>query len=646
MLKFFDWIKYPVALVLRRAYKIHHARRRIPGLLIRAALGPINAILAILPVLLSIFRRAVIFSSRGLPSGLRLVMYYITVPFFMNAMQTRMYLRPGWRLENFFLRLKEKNIRYVILRWFDDLPAITVGEDIDILIDDLDLKDLAEFLTTFPSGQAFDIYSLTGIENTTFNSLPYYPPDIAGKILDSRIWLKGIYAIPDDRHYFLSLAYHAVYHKGRSSGLKNGNETLIGTPDHNYAAILQDLSIKTGIQVDLSLLGLHELLQQNGWAPNVDMLRKLSQKNDWIADFLQDIAAPHGNDDEGEFMVFVLREWLIQNNMLDFTLEKLKEKNLDILSVWVLNDQEKEKAKRSLRGGKWDKGPYPISGGDPACLVACFDYQPRPVKENQKRSHPFVRNQNVFIKNLIRDEINSGRLWFGWVNCIHTADDEFEAWDYIRQVSPQREVELGREVRQRREAYCTDFPVIKRFISNNTRAKIELIDYHGQKAVKKTFKPGFEKFCEREVFACQYLGSKVDTIPEMFESGPNYLITRWYENILEDVSDLKRYSLIAPYGQKIVDTMRAFFQEGYALIGFYPGNVILTPNGEIKIIDFEFLYKYPAPPRSFMEAYEIAGLPKDFDGDLPRDMTRGEKGYTYTNTWRFVLGPLKKYLSP
>ena len=81
--------------------------------------------------------------------------------------------------------------------------------------------------------------------------------------------------------------------------------------------------------------------------------------------------------------------------------------------------------------------------------------------------------------------------------------------------------------------------------------------------------------------------------------------------------------------------MRCFYENGYAIIGFYPGNLIITPEGELKIIDFEFIYKYQSVPSEFRLSYDLVGIPTDFDGDLPRGTTG--KSHTYENTWRDFL---------
>ena len=109
--------------------------------------------------------------------------------------------------------------------------------------------------------------------------------------------------------------------------------------------------------------------------------------------------------------------------------------------------------------------------------------------------------KNVYLKNDIRDRINAEIPFFKQMNCIHSADNEREAWEYIRLVIPEQEESLHAEVKMRRSIYKTQYPVHHLFASNRTRAKIECIDYHGQKAVKKTFKLGMERFFEREKFS-------------------------------------------------------------------------------------------------------------------------------------------------
>src|SRR3989304_6908853 len=48
----------------------------------------------------------------------------------------RRYLSPFVGMEDFFLNLNKKKIKYCILRWFEKLPNIDLKEDWDILVDD------------------------------------------------------------------------------------------------------------------------------------------------------------------------------------------------------------------------------------------------------------------------------------------------------------------------------------------------------------------------------------------------------------------------------------------------------------------------------------------------------------------------------
>jgi hypothetical protein len=60
--------------------------------------------------------------------------------------KTRRYLRPGVTLEALFDELNRRGVRYAVLRWFETLPSVGPGEDVDILVADEDLPHLRPFL--------------------------------------------------------------------------------------------------------------------------------------------------------------------------------------------------------------------------------------------------------------------------------------------------------------------------------------------------------------------------------------------------------------------------------------------------------------------------------------------------------------------
>ena len=328
----------------------------------------------------------------------------------------------------------------------------------------------------------------------------------------------------------------------------------------------------------------------------------------------------------------------MRHNKLEVIVSKLREARLDVLMTIILDPAQIQSASTAIRGGKWDKGPYPVSGGPPAAMIVCYDYHPKPPSSAVLKTHPYVKNENVLVKHAIRDYLNQEMLLFFHTNCIHSADDEAEAWLYLENVLPSRVDQIRREVYARRDAYKTGYPVLHLYDSIRSRAKIELIEFRGQRAVKKTFKVGMERFAEREAFAYRTFSRLISTVPPLLEQGPNYVIIPWFENLLEGVTSVERHTLIRSHADSVLQSMRTVFEQGYALIGFHPGNLLITPENDLKLIDFEFLYEYESRPETFSESYDIVGIPRDFDGDLPRGLP--DEGHTFANTWLPIFGDI------
>jgi hypothetical protein len=115
--------------------------------------------------------------------------------------------------------LQTAGVRHAVLRWFESLPQVAPGEDLDILVDDASLDQVRAMLDDGPGIQPVDIYSVTGLPGADFRSMPYFPPYLAEELLDRAIIHRGLCRVPAPREHFLSLAYHALYHKGGDSGI-------------------------------------------------------------------------------------------------------------------------------------------------------------------------------------------------------------------------------------------------------------------------------------------------------------------------------------------------------------------------------------------------------------------------------------------
>src|SRR4051794_3859061 len=135
--------------------------------------------------------------------------------------------------------LTEAEVRYVVLRWFDDLPNLPPGEDLDLLIDDADLPMVDRIFADRPGTEPCDVYTVTGLPRSDLHGMAYLPPDLAAATLRDAVVMPGGFRVPAPEHAFLTLAYHAAYHKGPGCGLPSDAGSPAGEAiDHDYASAL------------------------------------------------------------------------------------------------------------------------------------------------------------------------------------------------------------------------------------------------------------------------------------------------------------------------------------------------------------------------------------------------------------------------
>ncbi|MCT8140152.1 glycosyltransferase [Anaerobacillus sp. CMMVII] len=164
-----------------------------------------------------------------------------TLKLLNECLNTMRYLNPDISVQDFFKLLDEKGIKYVVLRWYDELLYSTAEiKDVDILVDDKDVYKLSKyFLPYYKEGAIpFDVYTPTPTPNNHFAGLPYYPRNLADQILRQREKLDIIY-VPSNEDYMFSLIYHALYHKAENSGL----DGKVSNNNKYYRKIKQFLTI-------------------------------------------------------------------------------------------------------------------------------------------------------------------------------------------------------------------------------------------------------------------------------------------------------------------------------------------------------------------------------------------------------------------
>ena len=545
------------------------------------------------------------------------------------------FLNKGITRDHFFRELNRRNVRYVLLRWWQGLPSyFPENEDLDLLIDDDDVVLITDLVTYQQVGHQCDIYTVRGKHGGSYHSIPYFPVAMATGLIRDRVLHEGFVYVPSAELYFASMAYHAIYHKGVGSGIEGFGLGKSEVLEHDYAALLESSAARANVELDISLGAIVGWLDKNGLGPSGDTLSKLSE----IKPELLCLSTALSRDTRGgELVVYVVRERTLKHDLLDEFISLLKSNGLEIVKVVVLTEEQKKYCAKNIRGGDWDRGPYAFSGGEPACIVAAFDYSPKPLSDKRIRQYPRVTNaRTVDLKYKFRDRLAEEKLIVGNYNGVHSADNEHEAYEYLALIGHVDGVKKRANII--RDSFSTRFPVLKK-LSENTRSKVELIEYQGTIAVKKTFRLGCERFLNREIYATAKLALKYDFIPPLLEKGDNYIVIPFYEDVLCGSSNADKRSLLRERKSDIYKVIDSMFAEGLSYINFTCGNVLLTSEGKFIAIDFEFLQTYQHKPISLDCAYEVVGVPRDYAGDLPIGFGYGNS--SFWSVWKPWIGSWK-----
>jgi hypothetical protein len=212
----------------------------------------------------------------------RLIVFRVRRPRPHDAV--RRFIPHATGVEGFFRQLRSAGICCVVLRWFDSLPNLEAGEDLDLLVDDRELAAVREFLDSGPGMQPVDLYSVSGSAGADYQGFPYYPPILAEQLVARSVLRDQLYPVPSPSDHFLSLAYHALYHKGEACGVPRCDPPGPRTPpsDHDYQGTLRRLAQELEIESRITLDDLDECLEAAGWRPREDVLQRLARRNRWL----------------------------------------------------------------------------------------------------------------------------------------------------------------------------------------------------------------------------------------------------------------------------------------------------------------------------------------------------------------------------
>ena len=534
----------------------------------------------------------------------------------------RHYLSPKINLIDFFHELNSQNIKYCILRWFENLPKLEHNEDIDLLADDDDIEKIHLITDEKPGIIPFDIYSKSGLPGSDYNFLPYYVFSLADDALKNIKTYKEVFKVPTWEFYFYLLAYHVVFHKGEESGIPSLRYKLKinNNPDHDYVFYLKSILEKTSFTItEFTLEGLHHFLDEEGYAPPLDTQYKLSVNNQYLRASLDDHYKQNEIIDQYEGLAcFVIREKIIEADLLPELKKFISKEGFTIIQTEKLKDSIKNRFTKHVRGGNWNQGPWPSNGGMPSVIIVALDVYPVQPKPDVHKKHPGLTNERIRRKEEIRDFLNM-RLPSkkDWCNGIHSSDNEIQAVEYLTLAGLDKGMVLDK-INEHKRSFKTKYSVIKTLSQYSRRAKVELINYHGEKAVIKTFKPNCELFLSNEIEAYNVF-KEFNEIPKLLEVGDNYFITSYIKRVKTLGNKISIKTL-----KNCLDLLGRIYDKGYSLLDFKPANFLIDRKKNIYLIDFEFLYKYKNKP-TFMNCYDLVGFPESIDllyrpdVDIPED---------------------------
>ncbi|QTP57381.1 hypothetical protein HNO53_00780 [Billgrantia antri] len=225
----------------------------------------------------------------------------------------------------------------------------------------------------------------------------------------------------------------------------------------------------------------------------------------------------------------------------------------------------------------------------------------------------------------------------GGVAVSASADaDQAVAW--LSLLAPVRVESVLELARRRNDAFRTPYPVLADLSKHACRAKVELIDFHGRRAICKTFRPGRERFLAREVKARE-LGASLPEVSRLLEVGPCHLVVEWYADSLPRILAPRpfffRHGLLPLW---VIERLRAvilhYRRLGYECIDLSPCNLLYDPYQGLRIIDFEFLQPGPEVADTLEGNYAWYPVPRDFSGDVPPRARRRP----YWDRWFFYTG--------
>ncbi len=194
---------------------------------------------------------------------------------------------------------------------------------------------------------------------------------------------------------------------------------------------------------------------------------------------------------------------------------------------------------------------------------------------------------------------------------------------------------LGRQAEM-----ATDLPVLADLSRFKYRAKVELVEWKGQKAVKKTFRPTAHAAMARELAFCDDIATHSEVPARVLDRTENAIFYEFIENRIR-VRRFLGFRLPVPLRLSLVRELAEFVrlvtQRGWDPIDLTPRDNILVDakTGRLRAIDFEFAHRRDAPVDP-VEAWFLSGVPTG--STVARPLNNDMETDPFPGKWRPFTG--------
>ncbi len=337
-------------------------------------------------------------------------------------------------IQGLFDFLRKEKIKYVVLRHFEKLPNLhRKGGDVDIMTDNEDEDKVRSFLKKNPGDIPISIKTPRSMQRS---KVTYYPPPLARKILESAVDGPAGSRVPAPKEYFLSFAYHALYHKGFASGVPSRlfPDDVEKASENDYTKKLKKAAKDIRLEVDITMEDLDNYLQKEGWRPKIDTLEKIAKGNGWVWKYF----FARKESEEIGLGFFVLKRKVLKENLINPILEIIESDRFTIVYKKVIPEDKVSYVAGHLRGGDW-RAPAGEKEDDflPAMVVVVLDFNIMQLSRNKKNKNnlqPRIRS----LKTKLRKEYG---------NIVHSTDNTLQSWEYIKICFPEESPEIRQKIK-------------------------------------------------------------------------------------------------------------------------------------------------------------------------------------------------------